>query len=134
MSDGTDDSTGYGRPPKASRFKKGQSGNPRGRRKGSKSVESVFAKALRERVTVVEKGKRRSITKLEAAFTQIANRSAAGDERFVSKLLNNLKLIEKATLPEEKSSDSMSTADREVLAAILARMAAVEGGDDDQTK
>jgi hypothetical protein len=33
----SDDAVGYGRPPKATRFRKGESGNPRGRPKGSKN-------------------------------------------------------------------------------------------------
>ena len=47
MSDENDDDetnykVGYGKPPKKTRFKKGTSGNPGGRPKGSRSFESIY--------------------------------------------------------------------------------------------
>lgn len=59
MSDDTDDgagpgyNVGYGKPPVNSQFKKGQSGNPRGKRRdsGQKSSEEPFAETLRRVAT-----------------------------------------------------------------------------------
>jgi hypothetical protein len=45
---------GYGKPPLHSRFKKGQSGNPAGRRKGSLNFSSVLLATLNEKVVVNE--------------------------------------------------------------------------------
>ena len=39
---------GYGNPPQHTRFKKGQSGNPRGRPKGTLNLATVLARTLRE--------------------------------------------------------------------------------------
>jgi hypothetical protein len=78
---------GYGRPPQHSRFKPGQSGNPRGRPKGSKGVHEVIAGALNEKVTVEERGKRRSMTKLELGARQMANKTASGDVRAFKMML-----------------------------------------------
>jgi hypothetical protein len=72
---------GYGRPPVAHQFKKGQSGNPKGRRKGLHSVEPLVFKELKGLVVVQEGGRRRSISKLEAAAKQVANKAASGDFR-----------------------------------------------------
>ena len=72
---------GKGKPPQHTRFKKGQSGNPMGRRKESKNLATLLGKALNERVTVTENGKRRTITKREAMLKQLANKAASGDLR-----------------------------------------------------
>jgi hypothetical protein len=50
---------GYGKPPRHTRFKKGQSGNPRGRPKGSKNLTTLLTEALNEPVIVAENGGRR---------------------------------------------------------------------------
>lgn len=45
---------GYGKPPVASRFKPGQSGNPRGRPKNARNVRTLLAAALAQRITIRE--------------------------------------------------------------------------------
>jgi hypothetical protein len=73
---------GYRKPPRHSRFQKGQSGNPRGRKKGSVNTETALRKALLELITVRDAGgKTRKITKFEVACRQLANKAAAGDQR-----------------------------------------------------
>jgi len=57
---------GYGKPPRHTRFKKGQSGNPRGRPCGSKNLSSLLSEALNEPVIVAENGRRRKISKRQA--------------------------------------------------------------------
>lgn len=66
---------GKGKPPQHTRFQKGQSGNPKGRRKGLKNVATLLEQVLDERVMVTENGKRKSITKLEAMLKQLANKA-----------------------------------------------------------
>ena len=51
----------YRKPPMHTRFKKGQSGNPRGR--PAKNLATLLAAALNEKVIVTENGKRRQVTK-----------------------------------------------------------------------
>ena len=58
--------TGYCNPPQHSRFKKGQSGNPKGRPKGRPNLATVLENTLREKVVVQENGRRKTITKFEA--------------------------------------------------------------------
>jgi hypothetical protein len=124
MSAGQDYAVGYGRPPVASRFKKGRSGNPTGRPKGSRNVSSVIAAALSERVVVTQNGRRRSITKLEAACTQLANKAAGGD-RQAAKLVIEL-LHQSEARDEARAAGSPVGADqrRDTDAAILAAVRA----------
>ena len=78
---------GYGKPPRTTRFRKGQSGNPKGRRRGSRNASTLLDEALKERVIVSENGHRKKITKLEAILTQLVNRAAGGDHRATQLLL-----------------------------------------------
>jgi len=51
-----DDEVGYGKPPRRTRFTKGQSGNPRGRLPGAKNLKTLLSEALNEFVIVTENG------------------------------------------------------------------------------
>ncbi len=87
MADEREYAVGKGKPPQQTRFQKGQSGNPRGRRKGSKNVATLLEQVLNERVVITENGKRRTITKLEAMLKQLANKAASGEHRAMKLLI-----------------------------------------------
>ena len=74
---------GYGKPPLHTRFRKGQSGNPKGRGKGTKNFATIFMKAMSQPVSINENGKRKTISKLAAAVTQLANDAARGDKKSI---------------------------------------------------
>jgi hypothetical protein len=78
---------GYRKPPRHSRFRKGQSGNPKGRPKASESFGRLARRTFNERITIRENGQRRTITKLQAALKQLANKAAAGDARAIRDVL-----------------------------------------------
>jgi hypothetical protein len=78
-SPGADYEVGYGRPPVHSRFRKGQSGNPRGRRPRDQTMPEALRKALWGKVVVSENGTRRKVPRIEIAARQLANKAAAGD-------------------------------------------------------
>lgn len=78
---------GYGSPPKATRFRKGVSGNPKGRPKGSLNVATLLFKILHEKVVIIEHGKRKKVTKFEATLKQLVNKAASGDLRAQRQLL-----------------------------------------------
>jgi hypothetical protein len=73
------DEVGFGKPPKHSQFRKGISGNPKGRPKGTRNLATVLANALQERVIINENGRRRTVTKLDAAVKQLVDKAASGD-------------------------------------------------------
>ena len=85
------DGRGENGPRRDTRFRPGQSGNPRGRPKRDRGLSGLVARALAEKVEAKENGRRRRITKLEAAVKQLVNRAASGDQRatqFVFALLD----------------------------------------------
>ncbi len=70
---------GYGKPPAHTRWKQGQSGNPRGRPSERRDIAAAVLRAAGETVQVTVNGRARRISKLEAAATQLANQAVRGD-------------------------------------------------------
>ncbi len=70
---------GYGRPPKASQFQKGKSGNSRGRPKQDPGVAAVFRKISKQKVRTNGQNGPQCMTKIEASVTQLVNKAASGD-------------------------------------------------------
>jgi Family of unknown function (DUF5681) len=82
-----DREVGYGRPPKATRFVPGRSGNPRGRPPGVKSLSDIVRKIVGQKVTVTENGRVRRIPRLEAILLRAAGEATRGDARALRLLL-----------------------------------------------
>jgi hypothetical protein len=118
---------GYGRPPRDTQFKRGQSGNPKGRVKGSKNLATVVLAAVNELVTVNENGRRRKITKLEAITKQLTNKAASGETKPTQMLLGLLQWFEARPEAPEKP-DVIEDADREIMARLVARLKVGEEG------
>jgi Family of unknown function (DUF5681) len=72
---------GYGKPPKASQFKRGKSGNPRGRPKGSLRLATDLAAELGEQITVREDGRSRRVSKQRALIKSLMAKALQGDVR-----------------------------------------------------
>ena len=79
MTDGRrDEAVGYRRPPASSRFRKGQSGNPRGRPRGSRN-EPPYEAVLGQMVTIREDGVERRVTAAEAFLLHVTKKGLEGD-------------------------------------------------------
>ena len=122
MADKKDDyDVGYGKPPQNTRFKKGQSGNPRGRAPGAKDLKTLLIDTLNEPVVVTENGGRRTISKRQAIVKQLVNQSAKGDWRAVKLLVDMLHETEGGGEPEAAES-SFGEADQKVIEQLKARL------------
>jgi len=86
---------GYGKPPKESQFKKGKSGNPRGRRKGSRNSGTLLTNELDELVAIKERGQSKTITKREAIYKQLVSKAASGDTRAMKLIFDNVEKLER---------------------------------------
>jgi hypothetical protein len=112
---------GYGKPPRHTRFAKGQSGNPRGRPCGAKNFTTLLEEALNEPVTVTENGGRRKVSKRQAIITQLVNRSATADFRALKLLFDIVRDIERQTEPASPETAEFSEADEKVLGQLRSR-------------
>lgn len=74
----SDDNVGYGWPPASTRFRKGQSGNPKGRPRGRKR-ELPYEAVLGQMVTIREDGIERRVTAAEAFLLHMTKRGLEGD-------------------------------------------------------
>ena len=111
---------GYGKPPKHAQFKKGRSGNLNGRPKGTLNLATVLERTLREQVVINENGRRKVITKLEAAITQLVNKAASGDAHAMRHLCQLVISAEERTVTVDRITE-FSDSDRKVMDNILKR-------------
>ncbi len=74
-----DDAVGYGNPPMIRRFRSGESGNPKGRPRGSKNRKTIIRKIANEMHTVTENGRRRRLPTLALMILALRNTAATGN-------------------------------------------------------
>jgi hypothetical protein len=111
---------GYGKPPKNSRFKVGRSGNPKGRPKGSLNLATVLQRTLRETIVISENGRRRVMTKLEAAVAELVKKATSGDGHAIRYLCQLVASAEERSVVVEPTTQ-LSETDQKVVANILKR-------------
>lgn len=111
---------GYGKPPNATRFQKGASGNPTGRRRGSKNLSTILDEELEQRVVIRENGKQKTITKRRASMKQLVNKAASGDHRALQILINYLHDLEGRVGTVEEGSQ-LDEIDQQIVGGILER-------------
>ena len=116
---------GYGKPPRHSQFRKGNSGSS-GRARGSRNLATLVMSTLNEPVTVNENGRRKTITKLRASLKQLVNKAASGDSRALQLLLGTVRQIEQPEAPARAAV--VNEADRQVIEQVVARIRTITNG------
>lgn len=122
---------GYGKPPVQSRFKPGQSGNPKGRRKGAKCFNTIVREALLRPVAVRTSAGTKKITSAEALVMKAIESGTKGDLRAIEKLLGWYANAIPSEGPGQTPADSSelpSATDEAILAEL--RQIILEQGDD----
>jgi hypothetical protein len=119
---GTARKVGRGNPPKHTQFRKGTSGNPKGRPKGSKNLTTYLMEAARDQVTATVGGRTRKISKIQATAMQLATKAASGDQGAIGKFLDWMDEIETRAAAGKPSQFPLSAPDIEVLRATYDRM------------
>jgi hypothetical protein len=82
---------GYRRPPPSGQFKKGVSGNPKGRPKGSRNFLTLLEQELAEKVVVNENGRRRTVTRMQAMVKRLVAGALQGDPKATLTLVDILR-------------------------------------------
>jgi Family of unknown function (DUF5681) len=95
---------GYGRPPLHTRFKKGQSGNPSGRRAGQQSLTNTLDRAMQQKVSVREGKKVYQKTMWQAILETHGRKAVNGDVRSAALIVS----IVKPELSRERDVESDS--------------------------
>ena len=110
---------GYGNPPEHTRFKKGVSGNPRGRPKGTLNMATVLERMLHEKVVVNEHGRSRTFTKLEVAVKQLIDKATSGELRAFQLLSALVRFAEEREIQEPVANSALDEIDEKVVLGIL---------------
>ena len=113
------------------RFRKGQSGNPAGRPKGTLNLATVLARTIQEPVVITEHGQKHTITKFEAVIKQLVNKAASGDARATDQLVPLVQGMERQLDGPESATEPLPEADQRVRDRMLRELArqAQQGGD-----
>jgi hypothetical protein len=98
---------GYMKPPKASRFKPGISGNPKGRPRGTRNLATICHEACHTTIRVKDGDGYRNVTKIQAAVTQLINKAAAGDLHAIKLLMLVYQASGAASLEEREKAVQM---------------------------
>ena len=98
-----DDRVGYGKPPKRTRFRPGQSGNPRGRSRAVdfRDWENPIQKYMLEQMTVTIKGKKEKVPVVDALIKTAIRRALEGCTKHLKVLLDGSGGL-KALIQEQK--------------------------------
>lgn len=110
------------RPPKASRFKPGQSGNPKGRPRGSRNIFTIIEAVLCERISVTEGGRRRSMSTREAIIRGLRNDALRGDNKARLTLIGLDVQAEAAHGGVDPDKHQVTEADAKVMARLVERI------------
>lgn len=124
-----DYAVGYGRPPRANQFKRGKSGNPKGRPKGSRELDDQMRKLLSKKYPITEGGVRTTATMQEILLTQLCKHAMAGKPHAMTFVLDFIRKFSKQAEPQPKYSREQLLAMTDQERVDLYRKTIAEGRD-----
>ena len=129
---------GYGKPPRATQFKPGRSGNPSGRPKGSRNVVNALSEIYTDSVVVREGDKTRRISRLEALSRKQLELGLKGDQRAAAaafKTARDLGLLDQAKVDNNYDLSVLTDEELDELERLTKKMMGLsEGESPDQLK
>ena len=102
---------GYRKPPKEHRFKPGQSGNRKGRPKGTKNTGTLLRELLDRKIEVRSGGTPRKISLREAILTRFAEAALKGDTKSATFLFQRYDMLDEVHEPAKATPDEQEIID-----------------------
>jgi len=123
---------GYCKPPKETRFKPGQSGNPKGRPRGARNLRTAVREALQEKIEIREGGRTRRVSKMDAIIQVTLNKGLKGDPKGLAAIVQLARLTGLMDEePDTAANENLAAQDQAILEDFLARngieLSAVDG-------
>jgi hypothetical protein len=112
---------GYGKPPTATQFQPGKSGNPSGRPKGARNLDTLMAEELELPVKIREQGVEHTVSKGHAMLKALFAKAMQGDVRAVATVIE-WNDRQKALKPD--ADEQLDETDAEILARAMNRSSA----------
>ena len=113
---------GYKKPPRDRQFKPGQSGNPRGRPRGTASFKSDLVAELQQQIVVVEDGRRRKLSKQRAFLQSVISSALTNDKTAINTLFAFLRHFGGDN--DETAASTPDVEDVDMIKGYLARIEA----------
>lgn len=110
---------GYGRPPVHTRFKPGQSGNPKGRPKGAKGLKTLARELLTAKVPVRTASGEKKMHRIEAVLHKAFELALKGNPRAQSQMIS----LYDSAVPERSTLEDAAIPTEELTEGDLAILA-----------
>jgi len=107
---------GYRKPPAHTRFKPGTSGNPSGKRRGTRNLSTDVKRALETRVKLKRDGKTHQVSTQEALLLRLREKALKGDARSLDRLLGFARIFNNDASANPQVPSTFE--DEEILAAF----------------
>ena len=119
---------GFARPPRQSQFQQGQSGNPKGRPRGSRNLKTDLNNMLKGKVEITMSGEKRRMTRQEAMLLSLFQRAVQKDAGAARTLFD---MVIKLQLPDDQARQQPrpSQADHAIIENFLRRNGAIKSED-----